>query len=135
MRCFFEDWDAGPCDGRLIAAHLLPKQLLKRTFPHGVVLEGDQWRKVDRGEDRYQLPYRSLRDLCADPRSWVPCCGGPMGNSAHHGQLDVARTLRIDWTSLPFDLIVFADELGLGWWLEREYGNGASPAGQRGARG
>ena len=83
-----------PCDGRLIRAHLIPRQLLKR--------EG----------------YASLVD---DPRTWVPACGGPTGCSGHHGMLDTARTLRVPFSALPAGLHDLAAELGLSWWLERTY--------------
>jgi hypothetical protein len=85
--------DAGPCDGWLVRAHLIPKQLLKREHV-------DPW----------------------DPRAWVPVCGGPTGIGGHHGQLDHSRTLRIPRDALPVMVEEFAAEHGLTWWLEREYG-------------
>jgi hypothetical protein len=90
--------DAGPCDGRLIRAHLLPQQLMKRGG----------------------VPRRYL----ADSRGWVWACGGPMGLSGHHGKLDSSaiRPLRIPRGRLPFELEVMAEEIGLAWWLDRRYG-------------
>lgn len=120
--CFFRGWSAGQCDGALIRAHLIPRQLLKREFPHGVVLDGDRWRRLERNEDRYDLAHRTLRELVDDERSWVPCCGGAMGNAGHHGALDVARTLRVPRGRVPSWVESFAAELGLTWWLDREYG-------------
>lgn len=85
--------DAGPCAGRLVKAHLLPKQLLRR--------EG--------------LP--PWHDAV-----WVPLCGGPTGIGGHHGQLDHSRTLKIPRAALPPELEAYAEKHGLSWWLEREYG-------------
>jgi hypothetical protein len=127
--CFFRGVPgAGPCDGALIRAHLVPRQLLKREFPHGVVLDDHGWRRLSRYEDRYDLEHRTLEDLCLDPRCWVPCCGGPMGNGGHHGMLDQSRTLRIPRVELPAVVESFARELGLSAWLDREYGEAASAA-------
>lgn len=117
--CFFQG--QGPCDGALIRAHLIPRQLLRREFPHGVLLEDGAWRKATRYEDRYELPHRNTTDLCNDVRSWVPCCGGPQGNAGHHGQLDHSRVLRIARDELPAAVEEFAAELGLTWFIERTY--------------
>ncbi len=95
MICFLAQFSTKPCEGRLIRAHLLPRQLLKR--------EG----------------FQSYID---DPRGWVPACGGAMGNSGHHGALDVARTLRIPRAALPTAVEEMAADLDLLWWLEREFG-------------
>lgn len=119
-RCFFAD--RGPCDGELVRAHLIPRQLLKREFPNGVVLDGGGWRKLGRNEDRYDLVHRGPRQLVDDERSWVPACGGACGVSGHHGQLD-GLTLRIARERLPEGFEVFCDELGLGWYVERQYGD------------
>jgi hypothetical protein len=86
--------DPGPCSGRLVKAHLIPKQLLKREHVP------DVW----------------------DPRVTVPMCGGPTGVGGHHGRLDSSRTLRIPRDALPWVVEAFAAEHGLLWWLEREYG-------------
>jgi hypothetical protein len=93
-RCFFAG--DGPCDGRLIRAHLIPQQLLKREH----------------------APRRYL----ADPRGWVLVCGGPMGLSGHHGMFDMSRTVRVPRWKLPAEVEEMAAELGLGWWLDRTYG-------------
>ena len=91
-----------PCEGRLVRVHLLPQQLLKR--------EG--------GEP-------------GDPRSYILGCGGITGIGGHHGELDSARTLRIPYLELPAGLLEMAEELGLGWWLEREYARTHSPRDNR----
>ena len=118
-RCFFEGH--GPCDGALIKAHLIPRQLLKREFRYGVLLEDGQWRKADRYEDRYELPWRTADDLCDDMRTWVPCCGGPQGVSGHHGQVD-GYQLEVTRDMLPAAVEEFAETFGLGWFLDRRYG-------------
>lgn len=103
-----------PCDGALVRCHLLPRQLLKRT-----------WREVHHGsrrQKRRELPWRHLEDLLVDPATWVPGCGGPSGAGGHHGMLDVARTLRIPRGALPDATEEAARTLGLVAWLEREYG-------------
>lgn len=96
MRCFFEGWPgAGPCDGRLVRAHLIRRQVIRRE-----VGDAHAW----------------------DPRCWVPCCGGPTGCGGHHGMLDQSRRLRVPRDRLPVGVEEFAAEFGLGWWLDREYG-------------
>ncbi len=94
-RCFLVQFSTVPCDGRLVRAHLIPRQVLKREW-HGCAIN--------------------------DPRSFMWACGGPMGASGHHGMLDSARTLRIPRERLPRVLEELAEELGLTWWLDREYG-------------
>jgi hypothetical protein len=84
-----------PCVGQLRRVHLIPKQLIKRRDP------AKAW----------------------DERGWVWACGGAgMGNAGHHGMLDHSRTLRIPRAAIPSATQELADELGLGWWLDREYG-------------
>lgn len=85
-----------PCDGRLIRAHLIKKQVVARCG--------------------------SLVDLW-DDRLWVWACGGPMGNGGHHGMLDVSKKLRIPRDRLPAAVEAVAAETGLTWWLDREYGS------------
>jgi hypothetical protein len=132
--CFFKGWPgAGPCDGALIRAHLLPRQLLKREFPQGVAFCDERGRWVDaRGEFAYDddkgLRMRSLRELCDDENAWIPCCGGPMGVSGHHGMLDTSRKLRIPREKVPVKVEAFAEALGLGWYIDRTYGERASAA-------
>lgn len=117
--------DAGSCQGQLIAAHLLPRQLLRREFRYGAVEEAGRWWALKRGEERHDLPYRSLDDLIRDERSWVPMCGGLHGDSGHHGALDQSRTLRIAREELPESFIEYCEELGLGWFVLRSYPSAA----------
>jgi hypothetical protein len=84
----------GPCDGRLVLAHLISRQVLRR--------EG-------------------FGDLVWHDAVYETVCGGAMGLSGHHGQID-GRTLRIPREVLPGALETFAEAHGLGWWLDRTYG-------------
>jgi hypothetical protein len=96
-RCFFRGLPgAGPCDGRLVRVHLIPRQLLKREL-------------------------NAAPKVQTDPRGWVWGCGGPMGVSGHHGMLDSSRTLKVPRHRLPAEFVEWCEELGLGWFLEREY--------------
>ncbi len=70
---------------------------------------------------------RSLHALLNDPRVWVWGCGGPTGLSGHHGMVDGARRLRISRSALPPRLEEYAEELGLGWELDRAYGPRVAP--------
>lgn len=128
-RCFFHGWpEAGPCNGRLIRAHLIPQQLIKRTCPDGLYRYGDVWlpparvRELEAPSlDMSGFPWRSCSALLMDPRSWVWCCGGPTGAQGHHGMLDYSRTIRIPRDRLPAGVEEFAAELGLLWWVDRTY--------------
>lgn len=82
-----------PCHGRLIRAHLIPQQQLKRL-----------------GHDP------------RDPRSWVYACGGIVGLGGHHGLFDSSRRLRLRREAIPRGTEELAQQLGLLWWLDREYG-------------
>jgi hypothetical protein len=77
-----------PCDGQLIRAHLIPRQLLLR-----------------------ELPAEMAAGVINDPRTWVMACGGPIGNAGHHGMLDVSKRVRIPRRRLPPDLEALAVEL------------------------
>jgi hypothetical protein len=84
----------GPCDGRLVLAHLISRQALKREGLGGLVWHG---------------------------AVYVPVCGGAVGLSGHHGQID-GRTLHIPREVLPETLEAFCEAHGLGWYLDRFYG-------------
>jgi hypothetical protein len=83
-----------PCTGRLIRAHLIPRQVIKRAGGNP-----------------------------DDPRSWVWACGGVVGLGGHHGMLDSSRTLRLARAAVPGPVEELAYELGLMWWLDRTYGS------------
>jgi hypothetical protein len=137
--CFFRGRpSAGPCDGRLIRAHLIPKQRIKHEFPRGVplreeeVLLGGAVRRtihrvspaVARLHPEEVTRWRPLEDVIWDSRVWVPVCGGPMGNAGHHGRFDFAGVgrLAIARADLPPAVEEFAEEYGLEWSLEADYG-------------
>lgn len=82
------------CEGRLVRAHLIRQQVLRRV---------------------------GFTDLW-DERLWVPACGGPTGCGGHHGLFDVSRRLRLPREAIPRELDALAESIGLGWWLDREYG-------------
>ncbi len=93
--CWLARFSSVPCEGRLIRAHLIPRQLLRREGHGGMV---------------------------DDPRTWVWSCGGAMGVGGHHGMLDYSRRLRVPFEALPAGVVEIAEELGLSWWVAREYG-------------
>jgi hypothetical protein len=121
---------AGPCSGVLIRAHLIPKQRIRREWPRGAFSPAGRAPWVPLGQDQALEEAalvgraRSLAEITWDSRCWVPMCGGPMGNAGHHGMLDAGGVGRIKilraW--LPPELEEFAEEYGLGWSLEADYG-------------
>jgi hypothetical protein len=127
--CFFAKWAAvTPCDGALVRGHLIPQQVLKREFPKGAWRDGDKWIRhlpeEAQGDTETERGWSHLtvEQLIDDERSWVPMCGGLMGLSGHHGQLDWSRKLRIPRELIPVGTEEFAIELDLLWWLDRTYG-------------
>jgi hypothetical protein len=99
-RCWFADLPgAGPCDGRLVRCHLVPRQVLRREL-------------------------NASRAVLDDPRLWVWGCGGPVGVGGHHGRLDSrgCDPLRIPRHRLPLEFVAWCEELGLGWYVDREFG-------------
>ena len=114
--------DAGLCSGQLVRAHLIKRQVLAREFKHGCVYEGGSWWPLERGEDRCDLPYRSLDDLINDERSWTAMCGGPQGNGGHHGRsAPDGWQLPIYYEELPESFVEFLSELNLLWYAQRTY--------------
>jgi hypothetical protein len=106
----YERGDMPPCDGRLVNCHLIPRQIIERRI-----------RSLMRGEPHDKIT-NAVWAAIVDVRTTVQGCGGPQGNGGHHGMLDQSRTLRIPRDRLPAAVEEFAEELGLGWWLTREYG-------------
>lgn len=51
-----------------------------------------------------------------DPRVWVPAC------RKHHSAFDVARTLRVPRSALPVGLVRYAEDHGVGWLVDRDFG-------------
>lgn len=89
----------GLCEGRLIKAHLISRQVLIR-----------------------ELGGVTGRAAILDPRSWVWACGGIMGVSGHHGAFDSSKRLRVRRDRLPPGVEDLAEELDLVWWLDRTFG-------------
>jgi hypothetical protein len=120
---------AGSCDGRLVAAHLIPKQRIKREYPNGAWTSDASgvWEPVARGDDlssRGPGRFTPRVVIVWDRRVLVAVCGGPMGNAGHHGQLDNGGVgkIVIPRAVLPAELEEFAAEFNLGWSLDHDYG-------------
>lgn len=94
--CWFHGRDDRPCEGRLVKAHLIAKQTLKREVGKS-------------------------RAIVWHPAVWVWACGGITGLGGHHGRFD-ARQLTLQRGDLPPALEHFADDWNLSWWLTRTYG-------------
>jgi hypothetical protein len=119
------------CRGELDGHHLIPKQRIKRAFPHGAGV-GSPWgpiRAGERGIDRYlimatvggedvdiaELPVRTLDELLWDERNGILLC------RLHHDRLE-QRLFVPARSDLPARVEEFAAELGLGWSLDRTFG-------------
>lgn len=123
---------SGPlrCEGRLQRAHLVPQSLMKRELGEegGLVCArcGSAAGEPCRGRSGKALKgfHSERRDewlrIVWDPRVWRLLC------ERHHHALDKTRRWRPQRWHLPAELEVFALEHGLGWWLDREYGDGLS---------
>ena len=96
--CWLAQFTFTPCGGRLQAAHLIPKQQIKRVLALQTIDDTDAYL------------------MLWDARVTRPAC------VAHHVALDAACTIRIPRTDIPAETEEYAGELGLGWWLERTYG-------------
>jgi hypothetical protein len=94
--CWLRTFGSGDCYGRLVRAHLIPQQTLKK-------------------EISYVCP-----QILWDPRVWVWACGGVMGQGSHHGMFDAHRII-VPYVDLPVGLLEFAEEHGLLWYLEKHY--------------
>jgi hypothetical protein len=90
--CFFAH--RGGCEGRLVRAHLVPRQAIKRE----VVIVARRKRAVD------------------DSRSWRWMCGGPTGIGGHHGAYDAYQIRLHAW---PEDFLQFLREYGIEWMADK----------------
>lgn len=117
--------EPGPCEGQLVRAHLIPKQVIRKAFPKGAVRDDGKWERINVAklgrEAHDNLDLRSVKEMQEDERCWVPMCGGMVGIGGHHGLFDGHR-LSLDRRELPEALEEFAAETGLDWWLDRTYG-------------
>jgi hypothetical protein len=112
-----------------VRVHLITKAEIKRTFPKGAVRIDGVWQRPIEAQflpEDFEPVFRTLEQLQDDERAWVPGCGGLVGLSGHHGQLDSSahdRTrLRIPRVLLPPAVEEYAEELGLVYWLTKTYG-------------
>lgn len=136
--CWFRDLArAGPCEGALVRCHLIDQQEMRKRFPKGAVKIDGRWFSVQRlrrpDPEMSELAHliddepvrRTLEELQADERSFVPGCGGLVGLSGHHGRFDFAAhdrsRLIVPRSMLPAETIEYAAELELTPWLERTY--------------
>lgn len=108
--CFFKH--LGGCEGRLVKAHLIPKQRIKREC----LSHNRRWHYEAEEPDLIWDPANVLWD----GRCWVWMCGGPTGIGGHHGMFD-NRQIRLNYTEIPTCTKEFAKEYGLEWSLERDY--------------
>ena len=93
-----------PCDGPLDRAHLIPKQRIrKRLSAGGIVALEDQG------------------PIVWHPAAWV--CGCRL----HHGNFDIARTIRVPRSAIPARTEAYASLLGLAWSLDHDYGRPDGP--------
>lgn len=114
MQCWFARLPgAGPCDGRLVRCHLITQQQIEKRI-----------REMARRENKpVGLAVRAIvPGLVANRATWVPGCGGPMGNGGHHGMFKPDGSRPVPREVLPPAVEAFARELELEWWLDRTYG-------------
>lgn len=108
-RCWFEG--KGPCDGRLVRAHLIPRQRIAREL-------FTRFREQDMTRpDAAQKAF----DLAWSDDVWVPMCGGPTGVGGHHGLFD-SRRISIARAALPEKVERFAETWSLEWSLTADFG-------------
>ena len=121
--CFLKAFTDVPCEGQLVRAHLIPKQTIRKEFPKGAFKIDGVWISARRADhlEGFDPDFRTTAQMQDDYRSWVPACGGICGISGHHGMLDGYR-LQIPRGWLPGDVEEYAQETGLGWYLDRTYG-------------
>lgn len=95
------DWRRfGDCDGPMDAHHLVSKQRIKRDWPHPLWFpDGD-------------LPTTAA--VLMDVRNGVIVC------RRHHDLLE-RRLVVPSRAELPEDAVEFAEEVGMGWSIDRDY--------------
>jgi hypothetical protein len=95
--CFLAQFADTPCHGHLDAAHLIPKQRIRRELK-------------SRGMDA-----AAIREVIWHPSVLVPGC------RRHHGDFDVARTLRVPREALPPAVFAWAEQWELMWSIDRDF--------------
>lgn len=105
------------CAGQLDGHHLLPKRVLKRERGSGGVRLAATTRALYTGTPSREVEYEAVTigALLNDGRDGVPAC------RRHHDLVERAL-VRIRRAELPRQVEEFAAEIGLGWYLEREFG-------------
>lgn len=66
--------------------------------------------------DKAVLKREGFPQLCVDERTWVWACRW------HHTQFDHRFGVIVPRSALPVELEKLCEEIGLGWWLDRRYG-------------
>ncbi len=109
MNCWLARFDEKerPCAGRTQKAHLLEKQTLKREVrSHAAWIRGEpEWPDGMNG--------------IWDERLWIPAC------ERHHSLFD-HHMIAVPRSALPASTEELAEQLGLGWYLDRRFGIVAS---------
>lgn len=95
----------GGCEGRLVRAHLIPKQSLRREIAENFWEAGDI-RPVARARARLSV---------YDGRCWRWMCGGVTGIGGHHGAFDAKQLRLAEW---PGDFLEFLREYDIEWVAE-----------------
>lgn len=101
--------------GIVDAHHVVGKSTLKREFPRGAQASSAEgpWSPTPRaGRGRLLPAARDLDTLLMDPRN------GILVRRYHHDQVE-SRMRVIPAASLPAETVAFAEELGLGWYLDK----------------
>jgi hypothetical protein len=93
--CFFVH--LGGCEGRLVKAHLVPKQTIRRELRP----RSSSW---------------AVEAAVNDPRCWRPMCGGPTGIGGHHGAYDAYQIRLHAW---PEDFLEFLREYDIEFLAEK----------------
>jgi hypothetical protein len=97
--CFFAH--LGGCEGRLVKAHLVPKQTIRRELVH---------RKP-------KALYVDPEEIVWDSRCWRWMCGGwGYGSSGHHGAYDAYQIRLHAW---PEDFLEFLREYDIEFLAEK----------------
>lgn len=123
--CWLAQFTDTPCDGRLCRVHLIPKALMRREFRYGAILVDKRWLPAQNPALEIRKGQRwRLHRMEQDERPWVWGCGA--GGQGHHSMLDHSRTLRVPRAAIPEAVEAFAQQFGLVWWLDREYGENGS---------
>lgn len=107
----YRPWMLG-CDGPMDGHHTPPKQVIKRAVATAV--HERQLNPQPEGAVA-ALVEDTLPVILADPRLGVAAC-------RRHHDLVGGKRIRLLRSDVPEHVEEVAEALGLGWWLDREYG-------------